>query len=89
MRSISFKSLTGITGRLGTAVVLATLTFAASVRAAESKPDSSADETAIRAAVDSYVDAYNRGDAKAVAAHWSETGEWISPSGKRFQGRHN
>ena len=37
--------------------------------------------------MDSYVAAYNRGDAKAVAAHWSESGEWISPSGQRFQGK--
>ncbi len=87
MRSIPFKSLIGITGRLASAAVLATLMSAASVRAAERKPDSSADENAIRAAVQSYVDAYNRGDAKAVAAQWSETGEWISPSGQRFQGR--
>jgi uncharacterized protein (TIGR02246 family) len=46
-----------------------------------------ADESAIRAAIDSYVAAYNRGDAKAVAALWAESGEWISPSGERFQGR--
>ena len=46
-----------------------------------------AEESAIRATIDSYVAAYNRGDAKAVAAHWSESGEWISPSGQRFQGK--
>ena len=51
------------------------------------KPAAGAEESAIRAAVESYVAAYNRGDAKAVAAHWSESGEWISPSGQRFQGR--
>ena len=83
----SFKSLTGVTGRLAAAVTLATLMVATSVRAAETKPDSSADENAIRAAVESYVNAYNRGDAEAVAAHWSESGEWTSPSGQRFQGR--
>lgn len=55
--------------------------------AAEKKSEDKSDEQAIRAAVDSYVAAYNRGDAKAVAAHWSESGEWISPSGQRFQGR--
>jgi len=47
----------------------------------------SPDEAAIRAAVESYVAAYNRGDAKAVADHWSETAEWVSPAGKRIQGR--
>jgi uncharacterized protein (TIGR02246 family) len=45
------------------------------------------DVSAIRAAIDSYVAAYNRGDAKAVAALWSESGEWLSPSGQKFQGR--
>jgi hypothetical protein len=37
--------------------------------------------------VTSYIEAYNRGDAKAVAAHWSDTGQWTSPSGERFNGR--
>jgi uncharacterized protein (TIGR02246 family) len=46
-----------------------------------------ADLDAIRAAVNSYVEAYNRGDAKAVANLWSESADWISPSGERFQGR--
>ena len=50
-------------------------------------PDKSADVNAIRATIESYVAAYNRGDAKAVAAHWSDSGEWISPSGERFQGK--
>jgi uncharacterized protein (TIGR02246 family) len=48
-------------------------------------PDS--ETGAIRNAVQSYVAAYNRGDAKAVAAHWSQSGEWISPSGRRLKGR--
>jgi len=54
---------------------------------AAEKSSAQADEAAIRAAIDSYVAAYNRGDAKAVAALWSESGEWISPSGQRFRGR--
>ena len=52
---------------------------------ADDKP--AKDEAAIRAAVQSYVAAYNRGDAKALADHWSEGGQWISPSGQRFRGR--
>jgi uncharacterized protein (TIGR02246 family) len=52
------------------------------------EPDPRAeDEAAIRAAVQSYVAAYNRGDAKGVAEFWSDTGEWISPSGQKAQGR--
>jgi uncharacterized protein (TIGR02246 family) len=46
-----------------------------------------ADLDVIRAAVNSYVEAYNRGDAKAVANLWSETADWVSPSGEHFQGR--
>jgi uncharacterized protein (TIGR02246 family) len=45
------------------------------------------DLEAIHAAVDSYVEAYNRGDAEAVARHWSEKGEWVSPLGERIVGR--
>jgi uncharacterized protein (TIGR02246 family) len=45
------------------------------------------DRAAIRAMADSYVDAYNRGDAKAVARHWSENGQWINPDGKPIEGR--
>ena len=69
------------------AATAAALMLAAYVMAAEKTPDSTSAEDAIRAKVDSYVAAYNRGDAKAVAAHWSDSGEWISPSGQRFQGK--
>jgi len=55
--------------------------------AAEKRKSEKSDQDAIRAAIDSYVAAYNRGDANAVAAHWSESGEWISPAGERFQGK--
>jgi uncharacterized protein (TIGR02246 family) len=58
--------------------------FVAATRAEEKM---SADEQAIRASINSYVTAYNRGDAKAVASHWGETAEWLSPAGKKIQGR--
>ena len=45
------------------------------------------DEAGVRKAIVSYVDAFNKGDATAVAAHWSETGEWIDPEGTPIQGR--
>jgi len=44
-------------------------------------------EAAIRQAVQSYVEAYNRADAATVAAHWSDDGEYVSPSGESFKGR--
>jgi uncharacterized protein (TIGR02246 family) len=69
------------------AVVVAT---AAGVLAADEAPSlnaKDADAAAIIQAIDSYVEAYNRGDARAVADHWSETGEWVSPSGRKVAGR--
>jgi uncharacterized protein (TIGR02246 family) len=45
------------------------------------------DEAAVQAAVKSYVEAYNRGDATAVADHWSDDGEWLTPDGERVAGR--
>jgi uncharacterized protein (TIGR02246 family) len=57
------------------------------VLAAEPVEPAEKDVAAIRAAVDSYVEAYNRGDAKAVAEHWSEKGEWTTPLGNRIVGR--
>ncbi len=50
--------------------------------------DDKQDEAAIRKRVDSYVAAFNKGDAKALAAHWSEKAVYVSPSsGERVQGR--
>ncbi|MEW4563077.1 SgcJ/EcaC family oxidoreductase [Bremerella sp. JC770] len=45
------------------------------------------DEAAILAAVDSYAEQFNKGDAKALAAHWTETGEFITPAGEVLKGR--
>lgn len=69
------------------AAILLGLCAAEVATADESQPRTGSDEAAIRACVDSYVSAYNRADAKAVAAHWSDSGEWISPAGTRFRGR--
>lgn len=87
MCRISCKPLALGAGRWVLATVLSALIFSAPAQAAEKKPKSSSEESVIRAAVESYAAAYNRGDAKAVASHWSESGDWISPSGQRFQGR--
>jgi uncharacterized protein (TIGR02246 family) len=65
--------------------VAAVSILTASAQAADQGAKS--DEAAIRAKVESYTAAYNRGDAKAVAAHWSDSGEWISPSGQTFVGK--
>jgi len=57
-------------------------------QAVAAKPQGrAADEAAIRKAVRSYVAAFNRGDAREVASHWSPQGVYVSPYGERFQGR--
>jgi uncharacterized protein (TIGR02246 family) len=70
------------------AATAAILAFAVSVQAAEKKktaPES--DDTAIRATADVFVKAFNRGDAKAVAALWSEKGTMADDRGQIFKGR--
>lgn len=45
------------------------------------------DESAIFKAIDSYTAAFNKGDAKALAEHWTEDGEYVAPSGKVSKGK--
>lgn len=44
-------------------------------------------EGAIRQTSQSFVAAFNKGDAKAVAAHWTEDGDYSDESGRTFSGR--
>jgi uncharacterized protein (TIGR02246 family) len=60
--------------------------FAASIQAVAAD-DVSPDEAAIRKAIASYVEAFNRADAKAVAAHWTPSGEFVTPGGEALKGR--
>jgi uncharacterized protein (TIGR02246 family) len=45
------------------------------------------DEKAIRAVDDAFVRDYNRGDSKALAAHFTDDAEAIDDEGERLQGR--
>lgn len=45
------------------------------------------EEAEIRSIVKEYMDAFNRGDAKALAALWDEHAEYAGSSGERLQGR--
>lgn len=67
-------------------VSLAAVALSCQLAAAQRGDDRAADEAAIRKAVRSYVDAFQRGDARAVARHWSSQGVYVCPSGERFQG---
>lgn len=49
----------------------------------------SADATAIKEAGRSFVKAFTSGDAKAMAAHWTENGEYFADDGTHLRGRAN
>ncbi|MBI1247023.1 SgcJ/EcaC family oxidoreductase [bacterium] len=52
-----------------------------------SEPKLTEDELAVLAAVDSYVIAFNKADAKRLAEHWTEDGEFVLSSGEVLKGR--
>lgn len=51
------------------------------------KTETPTDEQAIRATADAYVKAFNAGDAKAVAAFWTTTADYVDEQGKVCKGR--
>lgn len=55
--------------------------------ATDATPDTEADEKAVHAAIESYVSAFNQHDPKALAGHWTLTGEFITPAGKQLKGQ--
>jgi len=67
------------------ALALASLIFgSASTRAAETPPEQSA---ALAKLGEAYVAAFNKGDAKAVAAFWTPDGDYVDQLGHTFAGR--
>src|SRR5262245_50015554 len=59
-------------------------TPAAAPKAAEERP---ADRAGVQKALDSFTAAFGKGDGKAVAAHWTPDGEYISDEGTTIRGR--
>lgn len=49
--------------------------------------DRAADRAAVQKAIDSFTAAFQKGDARAVAAHWTAEGEYVSDDGTTFRGR--
>lgn len=45
------------------------------------------DKEAIQKTIESYIEAFNKGDAKALAAHWVENGDYINAEGRQIKGR--
>jgi uncharacterized protein (TIGR02246 family) len=67
------------------AVGLAVL-IASSSRAADTK-NNSADEKALQDRAKAFVAAFNKGDAKALAAFWTPDGDYMDEDGRHYQGR--
>ena len=67
------------------AVVL--LLTATSARAAEKQPGGDSVTPAIEKFVSSFESAFNRGDAKSLAALWTPGGDLVGVQGKRTEGR--
>lgn len=51
------------------------------------KPSEDVELAALKDESDKFVATFNRGDAKAIASFWTETGEYIDDQGQRFIGR--
>lgn len=66
---------------------IVTAQAASSRRSKSTAGATSKDIAAIRQSAAAFREAFNRGDAKAVAALWTKDGECIDESGKRFDGR--
>jgi uncharacterized protein (TIGR02246 family) len=62
---------------------------ASKVAAGPADKDSAADQAAIKKAGQSFLKAYLAGDAKALAAHWTENGEYFADDGTTIHGRAN
>ena len=63
------------------------LTAAAHAQTAEQKLGGQSKDAAIRATADAFRRAFNRGDAKALAALWTENGTLADDGGQTFKGR--
>jgi hypothetical protein len=58
--------------------------------AAQDKPADKADSpdlAAVRKTAEEFVKAFDKGDAKAVAAFWTRDGEFLGPDGEPLRGR--
>jgi uncharacterized protein (TIGR02246 family) len=68
---------------LSLALVCALSCGTSQVRAAESDPQ----EAAITKTAEAFVEAFQKGDAKAVAAFWTQEGDYVDPTGRVLKGR--
>ena len=68
-------------------VILTTLTFWAAIAIAQESANPSAVENIIRSNANDFTQAFDTGDAKKVAAQWTENGTMVDEAGQTFKGR--
>ena len=68
--------------------LLAPLALAAGLSARPAAAaDNANDEAALKKRADAFAAAFDKGDAKAVAAFWTEDGDYVDETGKQMKGR--
>src|SRR5262245_53894017 len=68
-------------------LILTTLTFWAASAIAQESANPSVVENIIRSNVNDFTEAFDTGDAKKVAAQWTENGTMVDEAGQAFKGR--
>jgi len=69
------------------AILALELLLASSPPARATSPETAGDENSLMNNAKAFVEAFEKGDAKAVAAFWAEDGDYVDLSGRRLQGR--
>jgi uncharacterized protein (TIGR02246 family) len=69
------------------AIIALELLLASSPPARATSPETAGEETSLMNNAKAFVEAFEKGDAKAVAAFWAEDGDYVDLSGRRLQGR--
>jgi uncharacterized protein (TIGR02246 family) len=69
------------------AIIALELLLASSPPARATSPETAGEENSLTNNAKAFVEAFEKGDAKAVAAFWAEDGDYVDLSGRRLQGR--
>jgi uncharacterized protein (TIGR02246 family) len=69
------------------AIIALLLLLASPLRARAASSETTGDENSLINNAKAFVDAFDKGDAKAVAAFWAEDGDYVDLNGRHLQGR--
>jgi uncharacterized protein (TIGR02246 family) len=79
--TISMKSINLL------AIIALELLLASPPPARATSPETTAEENSLMNNAKAFVDAFEKGDAKAVAAFWADDGDYVDVNGRHLQGR--